>query len=700
MGIDRENIRRRKAAELRREAEKRLRVQTAELDPTRGGEETQSLVHELQVHQIELEMQNEELCKAREELETSLETYADLYDFAPVGYVTLDRDGVVRAVNLTGAGLLDIERSGLIGRLFRFFVAEEHRADFSAFLGRVFAGEAEEACEVSLLKEGINRVFVQMEARAYAGGQECRIALIDITGRRQAEDALRESRERMYKLAEMAVDAIVMLDDSGTVTFCNSATERAFGFPSDEIIGKDFHRYFIPERLRDISARGFSVFREHGAGPIIGTTTEVTGLRKDGTEFPVELSVSAVKLKEKWHAIGIMRDISDRKSLESQLLQAQKMETVGLLAGGIAHDFNNILNVIVGYGYLSESKMNENDPLLCNLKQILAAADRGANLTKSLLNFSRKHLINPQTTDVSRIIRNVDKFLTMVIGEDVRLKTDCAEKDLMVTADSGQIENVLINLATNARHAMPHGGTLSITSEAFTINPEFIKEHGFGEPGEYALISVTDTGTGMDQETVRRIFEPFFTTKTMGKGTGLGLSIVYSLVNQHNGYIDVASELGKGTTFRIYLPLTHDEQAPQEQTPLPTPRRGVETILLAEDDEAVRFLTEQILTGFGYRVISAVDGEDAVRKYLDHKDDIGMLLFDLIMPNRNGKEAYDEIVKIRPGVRILFMSGYTADIIDAKDLEVGAEFIAKPFSSNDLARKVRKILDEEGPACP
>jgi len=694
VGINTDKKREMEAAELRRQAEQRLRTEMAEVYPHRTEEETQRLIHELEVHQLELEMQNEELRQAREELETALDRYTDLYDFAPVGYITLNRDGVIQAANLTGANLLGVERSRLIGRWFGFFAAGEDRAALAVFLGKVFAGDAEETCEMALLKEGLPQLLVRIEARAAASGQECRMALMDITGRRQAEDALAESRERMYQLAEMAVDAIVMLDDSGTVTYCNSATEKMFGSSFREIIGRDFHRHFIPERLRKASAQGFAGFREHGAGPIIGTTTEVTALRTDGTEFPVELSVSALQLKGKWQAIGILRDITARKSLEIQLLQAQKMETVGLLAGGIAHDFNNILNVIVGYGSISEMKLQENDPLLGNLKQILAAADRGANLTRSLLNFSSKQLISPQPTDMNGIVRNVDKFLVMVIGEDVRLYTSCGDKALRVTADSGQIEQVLVNLATNARHAMPNGGTLSITSEPFAIDAEFIKAHGFGEPGEYALISVSDTGVGMDRETVGRIFEPFFTTKTMGKGTGLGLSIVYSIIKQHNGYIEVASEPNKGSTFRIYLPLIHDEPLPERQVPLPPPRGGTETILLAEDDEMVRSLTEQVLTAFGYRVIPAVDGADAVTKYLARQDSIQLLLFDLIMPNRNGKEAYDEIRKVCPGVRILFMSGYTADIIEAKALDEGTEIIPKPFSPLDLARKVRMVLEK------
>ena len=567
MGLDNDKSREWGASKLRRHAEERLRAQMSELYPTQAEHETQRLLHELEVHQVELEMQNDELRLARQELETSLEKYTDLYEFAPVGYVTLGHDGIILAANLTGATLLGVERSRLIGRRFGLFVTEEQRAAFSAFLDKIFIGGGEETCEVELTPEGSHPLFVQIEARA-DGGRECRIALIDISG---------------------------------------------------------------------------------------------------------------------------------RKILESQLLQAQKMETVGLLAGGIAHDFNNILNVIVGYGSLSEMNLQENDPLRGHLRQILEAADRGANLTRSLLNFSRKHLISPQPTNIADIIQNVDKFLTRLIGEDVRLKTDCGENNLRVTADGGQIEQVLINLATNARHAMPNGGTLAITSEAFVIDPDFIKAHGFGKPGEYALISVRDTGSGMDRETVGRIFEPFFTTKTLGKGTGLGLSIVYSIIKQHHGYIDVASEPDKGTTFRIYLPLTHEEQTPEMQVLAAPPRKGTETILLAEDDNNVRILTEKILTGLGYRIISTVDGEDAVKKFLVHKDTIQMLLFDLIMPNRNGKEAYDEIRKVSPKMRILFMSGYTADTIETQSLDFGQEIISKPFSPSDLARKVRMILDVNQP---
>ena len=312
------------ADELRRHAEARLQAKTAGLRLPRTVEETQKLVHELEVHQIELEMQNEELRQAREEVERSLEKYTDLYDFAPVGYFTLDRNGVIGAVNLSGSALLEVERSRLVGRRFGQFVTEKDRPAFSAFLGTVFTSRGKEAAEVGLLNKGKLPLVVQVEALATAAGDACRFAVIDITWRRQVEDALRESEARMYRLTEMAADAIIMLNDSGTVTFCNAAAERMFGCPGAEITHCDFHRSFIPERFRMAAKQGFDRFREQGTGPLINKTTEVMALRRDGTEFPLELSLSALRIKEEWHAIAIMRDVTVRKRMEKDILEARE----------------------------------------------------------------------------------------------------------------------------------------------------------------------------------------------------------------------------------------------------------------------------------------------------------------------------------------------------------------------------------------
>jgi len=319
MGIHKDMSQVSQAVELRRHAEKRLRANPVEQLPLRTEETMQKLVHELEVHQIELEMQNTELRQARDEVEKALEKYTDLYDFAPVGYFTLDRSAVVSAVNLTGTKLLNLERTRLIGRNFVQFLSEKYRPDFTHFLDEIFADQGKKTCEVTLLNKGGLPHLVQLEALVTVPEQSCRLAMIDISGRRQAEDALRDIEERMYRLAKTAVDAIIMLDDSGTVTFCNASAEQMFGCSADEITGRDFHRLFIPERHLGAETKGFALFRGHGSGPLIGRRTEVTAVRKDGTEFSMELSISALKLHGKWNAIGIMRDVTERKLMETEI---------------------------------------------------------------------------------------------------------------------------------------------------------------------------------------------------------------------------------------------------------------------------------------------------------------------------------------------------------------------------------------------
>lgn len=395
-------------------------------------------------------------------------------------------------------------------------------------------------------------------------------------------------------------------------------------------------------------------------------------------------------------SIGTVQDITEHRKLEEQLRQAQKMEVVGQLAGGIAHDFNNILSAIIGYGSMTQMKMDSNDPLKHNVELMLEAADRAAQLTHSLLAFSRKQALTMRSVDLNEVMRKVEKLLVRLIGEDIAFGICLSKQSLTVMADSGQLEQVLMNLATNARDAMPRGGMLAIRTERITIDREFAARHGWGRPGDYALISVTDTGIGMDAEMQKRIFEPFFTTKEVGKGTGLGLAMVYGIITQHAGFINVYSEKGKGTTFRIYLPLTPStEDEERKELVAEHPVGGTETILLAEDDEALRILTKTILEEWGYRVIVAVDGVDAVSKYKENRDKISLLLFDLIMPNKTGKDSCEEIRLIDPDVKVIFASGYAPDILRGK-ISLGDEvsIIFKPVAPLELLRKVRSVLDE------
>ena len=515
----------------------------------------------------------------------------------------------------------------------------------------------------------------------------------DITERKRAEEELAKERNLLRTLIDHLPDFIYFKDAQGRFITVNTSQLRILGAASlEEVVGKRDLDFYPREAAESFEADEKEIIR---SGEALINREELITDRAGKKKWVLTTKISL--LDSAGAAVGIVgigRDITEHKNLENQLLQAQKMEAVGQLAGGIAHDFNNILTAIIGYGTFLQMKMKEGEPLRHNVDQILASTERAAHLTQSLLAFSRKQIISPKPVDLNGIIRRVEKFLLRIIGEDVELRTEMAEEELTVMADSGQVEQVLMNLAANARDAMPEGGQLTIATGRLILDDQFIKAHGYGAPGPYALISLEDSGIGMDRKTQDKIFEPFFTTKEVGKGTGLGLSIVYGIVKQHSGYINVYSEPEKGTTFRIYLPIV---QTPAEQSghrDLAPPEGGTETVLLGEDDPAVRQLTRMTLEEFGYTVIEAQDGDEAVQKFVENRGQVRLLLLDIVMPKKSGKAVADEIKQMDPGVRVLFTSGYTANIIHKKGiLDEGLNFITKPFSPGDLLRKVREILD-------
>jgi len=401
--------------------------------------------------------------------------------------------------------------------------------------------------------------------------------------------------------------------------------------------------------------------------------------------------------------LGTIQDITERKDAEAalqlaedQVRQAQKMEAVGQLAGGIAHDFNNVLQVINGYGSLLKTDSSLSLKQRDRVDHIISATIRASELTKGLLSFSRKQVMNFAPVALTDVIDSIRGLLTRIIGEDIQMRFITDGRLLRVWGDRSQLELVLVNLATNARDAMVGGGTLTIEAGIQIVeNPQ---DHfaGLGEPGKYAVITVSDTGSGMDRETQKRIFEPFFTTKEVGKGTGLGLSIAYGVIQQHRGLINVYSEPGNGTAVRVYLPLytkkAHEGSSTQ-RTDGP-PLVGTETILLAEDDGDVRGLMVSVLTQFGYSVIVAKDGQDAVDQFAAHQKEISLVLMDMIMPGRNGREAYAAISLVKPGTKVLYVSGYTADFIQTRGMsEDGIELLMKPVQPTELLLKIREILD-------
>ncbi|MHC1697857.1 MAG: ATP-binding protein [Geobacteraceae bacterium] len=384
---------------------------------------------------------------------------------------------------------------------------------------------------------------------------------------------------------------------------------------------------------------------------------------------------------------GIDRNISDRKKLEEKYLQAQKMEAIGQLAGGIAHDFNNILTAIIRFEHLLMETVQSEKSRHYAL-QVLALADKASNLTRDLLAFSRKQTIHPNQLDVNVTIKQIGKILKRLIGEDIELHLNLHDTPLPVMAVTGHLEQVFMNLATNARDARPDGGFLTITTEFTQIDDSYVDLNGQGEAGKYALISFSDTGMGMDESTRLRVFEPFFTTKEIGKGTGLGLSTSYGIIHQHEGFINVYSEQKEGTTFRIYLPLIDSVEVFDSDS------RGAEVVLLVEDEPEVRQVMSTLLERNGYQVIIAVDGDHALEQYLEYEDSVDLLILDVIMPKKNGKEVYDIISKTRDGLKTIFISGYTAAIVEQKGIPETCHLVSKPFSPHEFLWKVRDVLDD------
>ena len=392
---------------------------------------------------------------------------------------------------------------------------------------------------------------------------------------------------------------------------------------------------------------------------------------------------------------GTVLDITDKKQAEEALRQSQKLEEIGRLAGGVAHDFNNILTVISGYGDILRANLSCDDSLAEYVDQILSSAAKAANLTQNLLAFSRKQPIRPNLCDLNGVVKRSKEFLSRIIGEDIEVETNLWASPLVVMADQNQLDRVLVNIAANARDAMPEGGILSISTSEFTIEDTFIREHGYGEVGSYAAVSISDSGIGMDEDTLGKIFDPFFTTKEIGKGTGLGLSMVYGIVKQHNGYVLARSELRKGTIFTVLLPKTEsqssEESVGEATCILP---RGDETILLVEDEENVRKYITLVLSSYGYRVLDACDGKDALNQFARHKDSVALCILDVVMPKMNGKDLLNQLRELKSDIKVLFMSGYSDDILEQKGLSHSKfDITPKPIRVPDFLSDIRRAID-------
>jgi PAS domain S-box-containing protein len=521
--------------------------------------------------------------------------------------------------------------------------------------------------------------------------QQCTIAFLN--SRRLEE--LRDTTQRLsFHVNRMPLGYIVH-DEEFRIVGWNPAAERIFGWSADEAMGKHPFELIVPPEMQAHVSTLWSKLREgyessgNSAGP---------GIRKDGTTVNCEWF--STPLRDATGAmtgiVTLVHDITEKTKMEKQLLVAQKMESVGTLAGGIAHDFNNALTGIVGFGELLRMRMAGDEQALHDLDEIQRCAERAATLTRQLLTFARRQVIEPVNFNLNTLVADLMKFIGKVVGEHIEIKTSLAKDLPTIRADRGQIEQVVMNLCLNARDAMPEGGRLVVETEDAVLEEEYVHQNPYMGIGRYALLTVSDTGVGMDEKTRARVFEPFFTTKGPDKGTGLGLAMVYGIVKQHGGFIHLYSEPGKGTAFKVYFAAI--EAQPDA---VPTKRReeivrgGTETILLAEDEEAIRALAERILTGYGYTVLVARDGEEAIGMFRQNKE-IALAVLDVVMPRKGGKEVFDEMHKQNPRLKVIFMSGYSADgIHDSFVLTPGTPFLQKPFGPTILARKVREVLDTQ-----
>jgi len=511
----------------------------------------------------------------------------------------------------------------------------------------------------------------------------------DITERKRIEEALRKSEEKYRSVITHAMDAIFIAQD-GFVKFPNPSTLAMTGYSEKEYARTPFADLIHPEDREFVIERHKRRLR----GEEATNNYAFRVVNKAGEELWAQLNAVSIDWEEKPAVLCFLRDITSQKRLEAQFQQAQKMEAVGTLAGGIAHDFNNLLQTVLGYtDILLHEEAGES--ISQELQHIKHAAQRGAELTQQILTFSRKVQSKLRPVDLNIQVRQVQKLLQRTIPKMIDVELQLADDLRVINADAAQVEQILMNLAVNARDAMPEGGKLTIRTQNIILNEACSTRHFNGKPGVYVLLTVSDTGVGMNQEVVGHIFDPFYTTKEVGKGTGLGLAMVYGIVKSHEGYILCESEPGQGTHFKIYLPVAKGGRVPGEPQENQTVRRGTETILLVDDEELLRDLGEQILTRHGYMVLKAQDGETALKLYEEKKDKIHLILLDLIMPGMGGKKCLEELLHLNGAAKVVIASGYSPEGTVKNFLEAGAKnFIGKPFNMKEMLDVVREVLDE------
>ncbi len=641
---------------------------------------------------------------------------SQILETIPDAIVGVDKTGTIVQVNKQTELLFGYTHDELIGQRVEMLIPErirqahdQHRANFAEH-PRVrqmgadldLHGKRKDGSEFS--------VEISLSPVNTEEGLLVLSAIRDVSARKKIEEELRkahqelgartdrqlyEYRTRLASIIDSSEDAIIGKDLNGIITSWNRGAQSIYGYSAEEMVGRSVAILAPDDRADEIPA----ILRKIRNGETVSHFESIR-VTKDGRHLNISLTVSPIRDTD-GSIIGasvIGRDITANKRAEDQLRQAQKMEAIGRLAGGVAHDFNNILGIITACGELLQSRIAAQTGATQYLDNIRKAADRGATLTRQLLVFSRQQVVQPTVVDLNQRLRETSKLLRPLMGDDVEVVVLNRTPSSLVEADPVQLDQVVLNLAVNARDAMPKGGKLILETSIVSFDEALAAQHTPLQVGKYVLLAVSDTGIGMDQPTARRIFEPFFTTKEVGKGTGLGLAVVYGIVRQSGGHVIVYSEPNQGTTFKIYLPSAEDkiQAAPEHETPLPAQRQGTR-ILLVEDDETMRMLTREMLQEHGYSVLEAKDGREAFELAFGNNEPIDLLLTDVVMRGMSGPELVRQLMSTRPDIKIVFMSGYTGELLAGHDIfQQGTRFLEKPFTRAALLKSLEEALGGQG----
>ncbi len=665
-------------------------------------QEVQKLVHELQVYQIELEMQNEELRRTQQELETSRGRYSALYDFAPVGYVTLDHDGVILEANLMAAGLLGTVRGSLIHQRLTDFIVPADQDTFHLHRQQA-ATHTPQACELAMRRQDDTVFFVRLESlidlERAGGPPQWRTTLSDITERKRAEEALVQQRDWLEVTLASIGDAVITTDTKSAITFLNRAAEALTGWTTREALGHSIDEVFriIHEDTRQaVENPVLHVLRE---GRLVELAPQTALVTRDGSEIPIADSGAPILSRNGvlHGAVVVFRDITAHRHLEAQLCEAQKMEAIGTLAGGIAHDFNNILAVIIGFTELARDEVSQSSPTWQFLQRVLTAGQRAKELVQQILTFSRHHEPHRQPLRLHLLIQETLQLLRAALPSTIDIRAFLNTTSGTVVANPTQLQQVLMNLVNNAAYVMrTTGGVLEVHLDEVDIPPASTAASPALPLGPSLRLTVRDTGAGMAPEVMARIFEPFFTTKGQGEGTGLGLAVAYGIIASHGGTITVASTPGQGTTFVIYLPRVAEEPLVEgrvEGRIVELLSAGKERILFVDDEEALTNLAREMLGRLGYDVTVYTSGLDALAAFRAAPQDFDLVITDQTMPTMRGETLVRALRRIRPDIPVILCTGYSGLIDAGQAAALGIDaLLMKPVETETFTHTVQQVF--------